>query len=519
MSSFIFQNRNLTDAIMPQLNYKVRGYSNNVIGGPLSATVEAIGGRNALFDLIEALRCPVIIYDDLHNPRWWGFISSVTIYWDKVRYSVSIDKMCNKIAVAFTDSNLRYTTAYSSDTDSTTEYGTKEILLSRSEISETNALQLRDTELQRTKYPIPVIKFGGSGSNKAVIECRSWLDTLDWRYYTNLSGKESYETLGEGGREIGEDDRPIFAQSFQIASASGWDATEIWLHCYKYPGSVPPVDNLLATLHADNAGNPAAAVLATGTVAAANIDDQASWIKFVLSVSVTFSTSTTYWLKVARSGAVSATAYYMVDSNRDAGYPRGLSKVYNTNKSTWSEEGGRWGDMNFIIIGDLATTAQISTLITNIGEFFAGSVIENASGVNTNPYRNGDNTAYFELLKLLRTGTTNDRRLLCEVTKQRYLRVYEEPIKPTNILNAYKLNGAGQLIDPYGVKVEPAECPVGIWCALQDVVPSSVDVSKLANPSPFFVEEAEYNPDNNSYNIMRTRDQSNVFEIGGIEEG
>ena len=62
-------------------------------------------------------------------------------------------------------------------------------------------------------------------------------------------------------------------------------------------------------------------------------------------------------------------------------------------------------------------------------------------------------------------------------------------------------------------------CPVGIWCHLVDVIPSTVDLSMVASPDLFFVEEAEYSPNIRRYQILRTRDQSSVFDIGGIEQG
>ncbi len=68
--------------------------------------------------------------------------------------------------------------------------------------------------------------------------------------------------------------------------------------------------------------------------------------------------------------------------------------------------------------------------MASCGEFLQGVIIENASGITTNPYKNGDSTALYELESLLLTGTSNSRRLLCEVTQNRYLRIYEEPIEP-----------------------------------------------------------------------------------------
>ncbi|MDD5517867.1 MAG: hypothetical protein PHV98_00765 [Candidatus Omnitrophica bacterium] len=518
MTSVSFQNRLFADVLMPRLRYVVKNYNKRAQWGCNSATIEAYGEKNALFDLVEYLRCGVTIHDDWHSPQYWGFINEITIYWDNVSFSVSLDTMSNNIAVAYTTDGIRYTTAWSEDTDSSDTYGEKQLLVSASDRTETDALQLRDAKLQALKYPIPKTRISNSYKNRAIIQCKPWINTLDWRYYQNLSGKESYEEFGSGGREIGEDDRPIAAMSFQIAAAAAWDATLLKLHCYKYPSDAPPADNLIGAIYSDSGSDTPNALLASATVAAANIPTSSDWVDFVLSSAVTLNPGTKYWIRVARSGAVDEDAYYMVRTNLESGYPRGGTKLYNINLSAWVDEGGRWGDMNFILQGDLSTTGQISALITAIGEFFAGAVIVDASGVETCQYRNGDNTGLYELLKLMDIGTTNDRRMLCEISADRYLRVYEEPAKPSKSEDAYKLDAKGNLYDKYGKKVNPSECIVGVWCSAQDVIPDSVELSKIANSSPFFIEEAQYNAESRVYAIMKTKDVSDVWDIGGIED-
>ncbi|MFA5714355.1 MAG: choice-of-anchor R domain-containing protein [Candidatus Paceibacterota bacterium] len=517
MKRFVYQSRAYADVLQLDLDYKIKKYSRAAVGGPKSADIEATGNENNLYRLLELLRCPVVLYDNHEYKRWWGMISEVTVQSGAVQFGVSIDSMKNKIAVAYTIDNIRYTTAWSSDADSTAEYGIKELLLSKSKTSESMALQARDTQLQSSKYPIGITKPYSGNEAKAIIKCKSWLETLDWRYYLNNVGKEFYDQLGTGGREIGEDDRPIAGMSFQILATVAWDAVYVWLHAYKHPSDDPPVDNLQCAIYSDVAGSPGVS-LASGSIAAADLETNAEWVKFTLSVAVTLNPGTTYWIVVSRSGAVDADSYFMVDTNRENGYPRGSLKLYSTVLSAWVDREFK-GDMNFIIEGSQETTSQISDLITNVGQFFAGTHIDDASGVFTNQYRDGDSIALDEFEKLLECGTTNDRRLLCDVTDSRYLRLYEEPTKPTDMVDAYKLDRQYRLYDPFGNLIDPSECKAGVWCAHKDIIPDSVDLSKLANPSPFFIEEAEYNADKNEYKITKVRDQDDVFEIGGVEQG
>ena len=97
---------------------------------------------------------------------------------------------------------------------------------------------------------------------EAKIECRGWWSTLEWRYYANAAGRVVYEDMDSWyGREVGEDDRPIFAQSFQQTSGVAWNASKIDLRVRKVD---EPVDNLLVALYSDAAGDPNASLSGTG---------------------------------------------------------------------------------------------------------------------------------------------------------------------------------------------------------------------------------------------------------------
>jgi hypothetical protein len=77
--------------------------------------------------------------------------------------------------------------------------------------------------------------------------------------------------------------------------------------------------------------------------------------------------------------------------------------------------------------GNTETTAQISAIITNMGQFFTGVDVETASGISSAQLRDGDRTGWEEIEDLLKSGTSANRRLLAEVTDSRRLHIYEEP--------------------------------------------------------------------------------------------
>jgi hypothetical protein len=503
--------------VMPDLEYTVGPYSWDAEGGPKEATILARGRSDELFKLVNYLRGGVEILNDAGECVWWGYLPKVDIAAGRFRFGVDVAKMSNRAAVAYIDQSERKTTEWSADAASVAEFGTKEILLSRADATTADALGMRDTYLAHARRPGSTLRFAQPQEGEAIITCRGWLETLDWIYYANLTGKESYEVSGDGGREIGEDDRPILGQSFQLAAATAWTANAIWLKPW-WQGEEQPADNLVVTLRSDSGGNPGA-VLASGLVAGGSLGQYAEWTEFTLDTAVTLQPATTYWIHVARSGAVDADAYYMVDTNLDAGYPRGLVKLWNTNLGAWVIDIGWWGDLLFRVVGVQESTAQIATLVATCGQFLTGTQIETPSGVTSNPYRDGDTGGLYELRKLLAAGTSNQRRLLAEVTRARQLRVYEEPAQPASPADTLGIDATGKLTAAKQTAYDDSLCPVGVWCHLVDVVPASVDFSLLADPTVFFIEEASYDPASGAYRVLRTRDQLDLFDIGGTVQG
>ena len=136
--------------------------------------------------------------------------------------------------------------------------------------------------------------------------------------------------------------------------------------------------------------------------------------------------------------------------------------------------------------GDVETTTQIAAIVTASGQFLLAADVEDASGISSSEYRDGDTTALAEVLDLLKS-TSGGSRLLTQVTSARRVRVFVEPL-----VTAFKyiLKRDGTLTTKTGAKVESYLCPVGAWVRVQDVV--DYDLGLIADPSYFFIEEAEY---------------------------
>lgn len=502
----------------PWKNVTVDRYSKAAIGGPKIATLTIEGSENDLWELAEMMRVPVIINDNkTSEPVWWGYIESVTLHINGIKRKVSIRNMANRVAVAYTANKGRETTTFAADADSVNEFGKKEVLMSAVDLTSTEADSFRDTVLDQRKYPTMSVPLAASGGkNFAQVKCRGWWETLDWQYYNNAAGKEEYTDIDSFmGFEMARtgDVRPRCAQSFTNSSGSNWDATKIYIRARKEEGGVGLTDQLEVYLYSDSSGPDASQ--AWGKVEAADIGTYLGWEEFELDTPVTLVNGSTYWIVVQNESYPSKDAddYYVVGGNAAEGYVNGVFQIYNDDAAAW-EGWPQAFDMNFRVVGDDETTTQIVTAVTDAGEFLLATDIIDASGIYTNPYRDGDNTAQYEIIKLLEKGTTNKVRLLARVLPNYHLEIYEEPVEYEK---DYSLGLT--IKDSKGNEVPPTECPVGIWMQYEDVIPSSVNTKRLSNADSVFVDEAEYSGRDGSYKILKTRDVSDFKSLFGVMDG
>ena len=171
-----------------------------------------------------------------------------------------------------------------------------------------------------------------------------------------------------------------------------------------------------------------------------------------------------------------------------------------------------WKYYSYVYSGDLSNKTQIENIVNSAGQFLTGVDWRGTiSTPSSDPNRNGDTTALHNLLNLLDAGSGN-KRLLAQVTRDRRLLVYPEPDSDPYRPDMYLLSdGTVQNIwgDPYYASV----CPVGVWARLKDVIPGSVDLGLIADPTMLFIEEAEYDIARRRY-LPTARLQKNPLSIG-----
>ena len=489
--NIIISKRDFSTALsQPNLAYQVTRHSWDAIGGPDQAEITATGEDMGLWSLMNKLRCPIEIQNkDNGEFVWWGYVSKVLIQSAGAQVGVSLDEMYNRIAVAYSyvegGSNTageRKTTGWIEDTDSSAEYGEKELLQSLGSGSTLASIHRRDTLLDQRKYPVPMVDWRGmTGETKAVISCRGWWHSLGWTYYTQNAGLENHEDY-DSTQDVGAAGANTKVEmSFELTSGVAWTAQNIKLHIKKVG---TPAGVVWAKIFSDSGGDPDSE-LAWGLVGEADVDTTSAWLTFNFDSNVALSLSTTYHLVIEKYGANDASNYYVVSVDEALGYTNGALQLYDG--ASWGARGTD-ADLAFRVGGIQETTTQIETAIDDEGQFISSVTLDDTSGVYSSQYRDGDTTTLTEVEELLKDGTTNDKRLLATVKRDRRLVVSEEPA--TSSLD-YLLERDGVLTNHLGVKERPATCRVGVWAELKDVIPITLGTS-LANPSPMFIDHAEF---------------------------
>lgn len=520
------RNRDFSQPVaFPAVDLVPEWYTWHALGGPDTARIRAAGTQEAVWSLLNWLRAPVEIVDERDTTVWWGYLSGVTLQYGTVEVGVSLDPMVNRVAVTYVETTMsgnavvRETTDWVQDDESVATYGTKELLDSRAASSATAAAARAAALLAQFRYPIATVasQARGRGEIGATLHAHGWWHTLDWRYFSRLAGLESYET-GSSLQAVGDHTyRQMLAQSFQISGSEGWYTTQVAVRLRKELEDDPPgerTDDVNLHLCADSGGVPGS-ILRTATVPASQITESMAWIEGTFSTQQYLSPSTTYWIVISPTGALDPDNYYVTAVDEDLGYTQGVFRRW---------DGEAWfardpdADMPFRISGVEETTDQIAYIVETAAPFLTGVELVDESGINSLQYRAGDNTALYEVQELLADGASAGRRLLATVTRDRVLQVYLEPARPDDYDVVLFLNESGKPEDRWGNEMLAHTCPVAQWCQLKAGVSATVNMSILASPTPFFVEEAEYRVQDGLW-VPTARGVPSVWDIGRLTRG
>ncbi len=538
----LFSNDFVTPLALAGITVQVQQMSWNAIGGPEAAVMSATGPSRALVDLANHLRAPVEVWDPVAGAVWWGYVSQVEVALDgshparpstssstpassglsvrsesaqdgeqgphperngaprsgveggAVHVGVSLDAMANRIAVAYTRSSpgssaggQHAITAWAEDAGSIAAYGYKERIESLSEASDAQANQLRETLLEKSKYPIPSIRRAAvSIPGTAELRARGWWDTLGWRYYARSAdiiegapgAPDTQVHLGDSSESVV---KGAVAQKFQFTGGAQWFAETISVWVDKSTRSV--AQTLTVALCAyDTAGSPGA-VLASATLASGDLVG-GDWNEFALNTRVALTHGAWYWVKVSVN-STGATWYALQCQSGGAI----VLRIQNAATLVWADASPAC-ELKYRIGCVRENTDQIRTAIETSGQFITGVYVDQTSGLHSNVYRNGATTCLQVVQDLMSEGTTNGLALLAEVDRNRRVRIYEAPARPGARESRLIMDGAGNLYDEWGNRWNGHVSPVGKKCAVRDAALPTLDATRVANPGIFFVERA-----------------------------
>jgi len=478
-------------------------------GGPSKGKITVTGPVREVWDLLEWLRYTVRIRTWRTEMFWWGYVHQVTVTQGNTEIKANLDAMYNRIKVSYayiptgsTEAGDQRDTDWAEDADSVAEYGTKELISSIDGATAAAAEAKRDALLEARKYPQGKFSIGSSGSEEisAVLDLRGWWDTLGWQYASTpaVAGIDNGDFNKGGHADMGHAPWGKWCQVFTTPSG-GCTVREITVSVSRRG---TPADNLKVEIYAlDGSGNPTGSALVSESVTGAGLDDQFipsgyNIVHVTLTSGVALSGSTQYGLVLSRSGSLDSTNYYMINLEGGSAYSGGNLKLYFTHDSTWyllTSKGLTVHNMPFIIWTDTKTGAgrQMAAMVSTSAEFITDTYFIDEPDREQTSSMDGTKLLQEELIQVMEGAGPNDRRMLGWVDWERILRFYEEPASGTI---AYYLNRQGQILDG-------SQQPVGLgdlykvpghYVELIDVVPESVDLTRMINPNIQFVESIKW---------------------------
>lgn len=312
---------------------------------------------------------------------------------------------------------------------------------------------------------------------------------------------ETYDTDQEFERLL---DVEKAAQAFDVGSAINLQDIEIYI---AKVGT--PADNVKVSICENPDDLNPGAELASQTISGAALTTSAAWVTLTLASPLSLVAGTSYFLVVERSGGQEYASYYTLTLDGLQGYGSGPFVRYDG--VVWAEYSA---DMPFRLFDNtlVETSQQIKSLVTSFGQFLRRIRIEDASGITTESYRDGDTTAIYEIERLMMVGTSNNRRLLAQVNEDRSVRIYEQDAATSP---QYSMDVRGNILDAYGGMVKKSLCPAGVWVEARDIIPGPA-LLQIGGLQPFFVEEAEYNAIDDRLSLQAAN-LPNPFDLGVVD--
>lgn len=266
-------------------------------------------------------------------------------------------------------------------------------------------------------------------------------------------------------------------------------AFELWKVGIKLDKAGSPADNVIVEVQTDSGGSPSGTIVASCVITAAELSSTAAEYWLEATSNPTLTASSDYWLVVKRSGSLSATDYFLISLDTPI---YGACKAYNG--SAWvTQPNGQY--LPFRVWGWEDTLTQFNRVLSDCGQFFTAIDNTLTSGIKSNQWRDGDQTAMSEALTLIETGSSLGGRYTVTVDRDRVVHVAEEATASESVdilvnrsLMRYAAGGTR-----FG-----EEMPVAEWMML-DKAP--MHLNAVYGLSPQFFDAVEYDVESNQLSL------------------
>lgn len=344
------------------------------------------------------------------------------------------------------------------------------------------------------------IVVSGSASNNGtftIVRSSSQGHVLEVSSILTSEASGSSVTIKNYGQQV--------AQSF--TPTSSWNAVEVAVRLTKH---YTPTFNVVVELRSNNAGVPSATVLGSATIDRSTIGNTAQWEKISLASPVALVAGTTYWLVVrTTAGAAFYDDGFSVSLDTNMGHSTGVLKVL-TPAATWVDRPVN-ADLPFRVLDAVDTATQVAAIFAQFGSLFAAIDVSVSSGITSNQFRSGENTALDEISKLLEAGNASGVRLIPSVTVSRVIKLASQPTATENEIH----DRDGELFYSHGAPCVAGLLPVGQWVR-EHGLPQNLDF--MAGSELQFVEEAEYDCEQGELTWLGQDDEAS-YSLPGVKQG
>ena len=470
MFSVTFESREFGRMTQPGLAFEVKEMRWSVEGGCDRALIEVGVDRLRAEDpagMVGMLRSPLTIRNAYGQAVWWGYLNTVEQVEGTFVAAHSLDELANRVAVRYTTlapagqvGEVRQTD-WAEDLDSQALYGVKERIVERNGLDEAAALQVRDMALAEGAFPAAkMTRMTGKVGWGMRLTCLGWVHSLAWLHVQPLAGLIANTPPQHGTQYLGNTYSDLWlAQSVTPAADMAVRYVDVRL---RKVGS--PTDDARIQIQSNAGGVPSGTSLGQALVSPSGIDAEGyPWVRFEFEPAVPVTLGTPVWIVLQRAGQPSQADFYLVGVDESMAFAGGVFRVYNHVVTSWIARNPEC-DLLFKVTATQDTGEQLQAVFAAGNQFLREIVVEGETGVESVPWLPQAETCYAQVLRLLRLGTGEQRRLLAEVSVDRRLVISVAPL--AGVADWY-VDEDGRYYDAQGVLAMPGIVPVAKWVRSQ----------------------------------------------------